>query len=129
MEEDISQIKSMLNQYLYRKAAPKIPQVMGSAVLSSTNTYQDLNPNYYYSFTFALNGSVTKDVNVYLIIPAQQAIQAVAIPINNTIGGYKVNGVAVNQVKVDTTNLGTAKVYLTWLGYDSPDAAPGIKLL
>ncbi|MGA3193265.1 MAG: hypothetical protein ABSD73_12325 [Candidatus Bathyarchaeia archaeon] len=121
MEEDVTQIKSMLNQYMYAKGAPRYPQVYGAAVLNSTNTTVTLNPNFYYAVVFRLAGTVSNDVNMQLWVHTKQDLQPWRIPLNNTISGYKIRGIKLNQIMVETTNLSSGAIYCLWVGFDNPE--------
>lgn len=125
MSRDISQMKSILNDMLYRERATRIPKIAGSAILSSSNQTMSLNPNYYYSMILTLNGSVSKDVNLSIIF-RQVYVNPVVIPMNNILSTYKFRGVKINRIDIDPANIGSATIYASWIGYDDYVVNEGI---
>lgn len=130
MEQEIQllqQINANLSALLSAINVQPVVTVLGSTKLNSTTKSFYLNPNYYYDLVFYLDGTVTADVPVYVTIITESEQGQSAFNLNNTVSGYRLEGVKANSINVDTANLSTGTIYVSFIGYTG-NKTPRLKL-
>lgn len=100
-------------------------QLLGSATISSDYKSFMLNPNYYYSIKFWLNGSPTSNVNIYLDPVTLQNSTNTVIPFNTTQTEINIKNVKLNKIYTDSS-IGSSSVYVYFIAYENADGDPEI---
>ncbi len=134
MEEEkiinkLSSIENQLSALVDNKLM--VVQVIGNAILTSTNLSQLLNSNYEYSLSIRLLGTVTGDVAVHMdpvSDGSDNILSNSTIYLNNTVSGYNIDGISLNNIYVDSSI--TASVYISFIGYNKDNKqAPKIVMI
>ena len=97
-------------------------ELASSTILSSTNTSQALNPNYYYDLKLVMTGGTSTDSDVYIQFKFKQNQQPLNIKMNSTLTSWRLKGFPLNQISINTSNIGSAKIYAVWVGYKNPQS-------
>jgi hypothetical protein len=120
LETDVSQIKQSLAAIQNSQNAPAKPQVMGTALLTSSNQSVILNPSYYYSITMQIVGGTATNTNVYVQLVTEQTPAPSPMVMNQTVTEWKIHGIHCNKIYVDTNTIGSSTIVIGFIGYDNP---------
>ncbi len=96
-------------------------EVVGSAVLNSSNPVLVLNANYYYSGVMWLNGSPSSDVYVFLNPVTEQDSANTPIRFNTTQNKIRFKNLRLNQLSVVTSGtgaIGSSAIYFYFVASD-----------